>query len=179
MKYILLLFSLLTVSWVNAQGHYNGQSSIAVNYLATDKGNAYNFNFQKLIGTNYFGYRIDLLYIDRKDNLTLVNTIEVPHNIYSIGGSLTYSLEKIIPYPFYIQLLAGGQYGYEELKFESNNIEYKKPNPNTYGAIFGAEIEYLIVSNFSVIATSLNRISFNSQINTFNPNYGFGVKYNF
>lgn len=166
-----------------AQGHYAGQSSIGANYLFTENGNAYNLNYQKLVGNNYFGYRADLTYTDRKDNLKVVVAEEVPHQLYSIGVSGTYSLEKIIPYPIYVQLFAGPQYTYEVLNDnkgeDSKGVPYENPKNHTFGLNGGAEIEGALAKNFSIIATSLNYFLIDSEVRKFSPTYGIGIKYNF
>jgi len=181
-----IIFSAITLFLIHnaqAQGHYNGQYSLGLQYGVTKNGTAYNLNLQKLIGDNYFGIRVDAHYYDKETTLIVVESEKVPHKILSFGVAGTYSLEDILPHPLYVQLHLGAQYSNENFNDGKNvttkGLTYKTPNKNNYGVYGGAEIEVALLKFLSITGTVQIQQMLNSDIDKTIYFTGGGLKFNF
>lgn len=184
MKYIVLIFSLLVASLVNAQGHYDGQMSLGINAgLQNNAATTINLNLQKLFKGNFFGLRGDLMFSNTKESINVIIPQQFALNTYNIGIAGFYTLERLIKYPFYINFFLGGNYTYEQLNngnYEtSQGIAFKGIQENVYGIYGGAEFEYMFTSNLSFVLTSLNQYQINSDLPKLRAFGLLGLKYSF
>lgn len=182
MKRILIFLIGLFYTTTYAQSHYAGQYSLGVNYGFVNKGTNYNLNIQKLIGNHFWGARTDFDLL-QQDYVLSFNGSENKEGKFEskrIGIAVTYSLEKIVPHPFYLQLYAGGLYSNENLKdFDVSKEVIPTYNRNNFGAYAGAELEFIIVPFFSVTGGAKYQNVFQSTINKELLFGQVGIKLNF
>src|SRR5690606_31529535 len=153
MRKILLFLFVLFYTTTFGQTHYAGQYSLGLNYGFVNSGANYNINVQKLIGNKFFGIRADLDLLQQDYNLAFFDTTKYPGNFNSkrVGIAGTYSLEKIIPHPFYLQLYIGGIYSNVELKnFDLPERAMPSYNRNNFGAYGGTELEFVLFTALSL-----------------------------
>lgn len=179
-KSLLLVLSLIGLSGY-AQGHYGGQKAISINYMGLAKGKGVNLNYQKLVGQNYLGFRVDADYLQKDHNITVYEySYKTDFLRYSIGSAFTYSLESIMSgAPVYVQLYAGAMYGQEKLnkqKGEIENIPYINPKTNIFGGYVGAEVEIDFARRWSFLINAKNSFT-NSQVQKSLFQYGVGLKF--
>lgn|SRR5690606_2670810 len=180
-KTLLFLFGLLYSSTF-AQSHYAGQYSLGLNYGFVNNGTNYNLNVQKLIGNKFLGLRADLDLLKQDYNLSFYGVDQYQGNFESkrIGIAGTYSLEKVIPHPFYVQLYLGGLYSNEKLKdFEIVQDLLPAYNSNNFGAYGGVELELVVFPAFSLTGGFKYQNVFQSTIDKELLFGQVGVKINF
>ena len=182
MKYkIIFLFTLLQFIGYG-QSHYAGQYSLGVNYGFVTKGTNYNLNIQKLIGNHFFGIRSDLDWLQQKYMLSFygIDNYSGTFDSKRVGVATTYSLERIIPHPFYIQFYLGGLYSYENLKnFSVSQEVMPSYSRNVFGAYAGTELELVLFPSFSLTAGFKYQNMFKSNINKEMIFGQIGAKFNF
>lgn len=184
MRFLLLLLSMLLVSQLQAQGHYDGQVSLGIHAgLENNNTKVININVQKLFKGNYFGLRADLLYSRVNKELTVIVPTQMPLSTYNIGLAGLYSFEKFIKYPFYINVFLGGNYGYENLHNSTNTsdqgVTFQEPQTNVLGGYAGAELEYMFTKSLSLAISSINQYQFNSDFDKARYIGTLGIKFNF
>lgn len=164
-----------------AQGNYGGKKSIGLSYMGIDKGYGINANYQQLVGESYFGYRVDLDYLDRDMNISVYEyTYKTDFSRYTLGSAVTFNFEKWITFPFNLQLFAGGIIGQEKInngKKEIDGIPYEKPTATVFGGYGGIEFEMSIKTRFSIALYAKNAYT-SSKVQKSVFNYGLGLKYN-
>lgn len=166
-KILLFLFGLFYAP-AFAQSHYAGQYSLGLNYGFVNSGTNYNVNVQKLIGNKFFGMRADLDLLQQDYTLSFfgVDRYQGDFESKKVGIAGTYSLEKIIPHPFYVQLYIGGIYSNEELKsFDLPEGAMPSYNRNNFGAYGGTELEFIVFPALSVTGGLKYQNIFKSTIN--------------
>ncbi len=180
-KILLFLFGLFYASTF-AQTHYAGQYSLGFNYGFVNNGTNYNINVQKLIGNKFFGMRADLDLLQQDYNLAFFGSTVYQGNFNSkrVGIAGTYSLEKVIPHPFYLQLYLGGLYSNEKLKgFGIVQNFLPTYTRNNFGAYGGAELELVVFPSFSLTGGFKYQNVFQSSIDKELLFGQVGVKINF
>jgi len=182
MKYkIIFLFGLFQFIGYG-QSHYAGQYSLGVNYGFVSKGTNYNLNVQKLIGNKFFGVRADLDWLQQDYILSFYGTENYSGTFDSkrLGVAATYSLERIIPHPFYVQLYLGALYSNENLKdFSVPQEVMPSYNRNNFGAYAGTEIEIVLFPSFSLTGSFKYQNVFQSTIDKELIFGQVGIKLNF
>ena len=178
---LLFLFGLLYSSTFS-QSHYAGQYSLGLNYGFVNDGVNYNLNIQKLIGNKFLGMRADLDLLQQDYDLSFYGKERYDGNFESkrIGIAATYSLEKVIPHPFYVQLYLGGLYSNEKLKDFGVAQDILPPyNRNNFGAYGGTELEFVVFPVFSLTGGFKYQNVFQSTIDKELLFGQVGVKINF
>lgn len=180
-KILLFLFGLLYTATFG-QSHYAGQYSLGLNYGFVNNGTNYNLNLQKLIGNKFLGLRADFDLLQQDYDVSFYGVDQYQGNFESkrVGIAATYSLEKVIPHPFYLQLYLGGLYSNEKLKgFGIVQNVLPTYTRNNFGAYGGAELELVVFPSFSLTGGFKYQNVFQSSIDKELLFGQVGVKINF
>lgn len=181
MKIKFLFLIGLFYSSLNAQSHYAGQYSLGLNYGIVENGNNYNINLQKIIGNKYWGARLDVDYLTKDYTLDFKNVggYNGTFDSKKVGLAVNYSLEKIIPHPFYLQLYLGGVYSNEKLNdFKLEYLSMPNYNKNNFGVYMGTELEFVIFPTVSLTAGVKYQNIIQSDLEKENIIYQGGIKFN-
>lgn len=170
-----LLFTLLVGGSVHAQMRGNLASSVGVSggYVEDGFGVMGTFNFHP----NRFKYfQISVLAAFAEDNAT-----DIPYNIFTIQPGLYYRAYISPRKNFSLFLGGGGLFGYEVINNGSNELPsgalIDAKSQFIYGGYLGAEAEFALSNDFSLLVKANEYYHINSDVGNFYPYAGLGLRY--
>lgn len=174
-KIFILLFFLITTSYLSAQNYYGKSLDISVGYTQEGFGieGGYNYKFNEL----------DKLTINALATFSGedIERFRLLYNIYKIKGS--YFREIISNRRGGIKINLGGGLlaGYENINLKNDNnlneVELKQDSGFIYGISVATEVDFFITRVSSMVLKASQEFHINSDLGKFIPYISIGYRY--
>lgn len=148
--FISLLLAGLAVLNVVGQQRLKNQYVINAsgNYIFTDAWGA-RAGLEKFLGTSYSSLHFNFMYNHLKYT-TNVEGEKAKSQMYLANTAYGYSLEKIIPTPFYVNFSLGAVAGYEDVNAILTTSVTDVKSKFIWGFNGSAQVEYILYKQFSL-----------------------------
>ena len=176
LKLIIAVILLFTAGTVSAQQRYANQfvASVSGGYVPSSGYNT-GISIEKYLGSSFSSIKLDLIYL-RQNIDTQVKGSFVKTNNYGAAFPYNYSLEKYLPYSFYINLSAGLVGMHQQVVFDYTYLEFGAEDKFVYGPTAGIQFELPLNKNLSFFVEPKMFYLMNSDVKKFCGSLGGGVK---
>lgn len=175
LSFLIFLVVFCSVSFGYGQLRGNLASSVGVSggYVEDGFGAMGTFNFHP---NRYKYFQISVLAAFAEDRPT-----EIPYNIFTIQPGLFYRVYISPRQGFSLFLGGGGLFGYEVINNGSNELLsgalIDARSQFIYGGFLGAEAEFALSNDFSLLIKANEYYHANSDVGNFYPYAGVGLRY--
>ena len=117
-SFLLIIFLTCPLFTINAQQRYKDQwiAGVKGGYMPS-KGYEANIFLERFIGKSYSSIKLEGIYLNQ-DIPSHITDVSITGKSYGAGISSNYSLEKLIPSPFYINLSLGVVGAYQKPSYD-------------------------------------------------------------
>ena len=175
-SFLLIIFLICPLFTINAQQRYKDQwiAGVKGGYMPS-KGYEANIFLERFIGKSYSSIKLEGIYLNQ-DIPSHITDVSITGKSYGAGISYNYSLEKLIPSPFYINLSLGGVGVYQKPSYDDSFISLDAEDKFVYGLTTSVQFEVIVYKSLSFFIEPKAYYFLNSDLRKINGSLGAGVK---
>ena len=175
-KTVLLFAGCFMTAGLVAQQRYSDQwvTGMSGAYMPSSGYNASVF-LEKYIRDSFSSIKLEALYMNQQIAADAVD-FRIDCGTYGGAVSYNYSLEKLIPSPFYVNLSIGGIGAYQKVDYDDTMMEVNAENKFVYGFTTSIQFEVIAYKSLSFFIEPKAYYLMNSDIRKMNGSIGAGLK---